>query len=1061
MPSEKTLPAGIPRGTRGVVFGFLLLTVLLFPGNAEAHDISLFDVGTRAIFVLDDQEVRIVFKVQLKKFPAQTERAAADKDLDLLVTPEEARAWSLRRAKSLAENIVMKVNGAPLKIPPESANVSESFTGIVDGTLFTVTIGGSAAVPENAGQIKIEYINRNFLSERDSIVNDIMISRSKNLSDLRVYPITVIRQYRDKDRPGHVLMEMNLKRHFFIEYKTTSDKGVMEPVADNEIVAEEKSGAKTPPAGTSTGTSWMGELQARMSTLMEDNIRSTLAAGTFGAWMLLMGIALVVGVLHALGPGHGKAVVASYLIGTHGTVRDALALSVVVTFAHTLVIVAISGLMMILDHILPTEISNKALIYGSFLAGGAVVVIGIWLFFSRPDTEEDRKEAEEVDEILKETKGKSEMKRLGRIFAVGFSSGIVPCLPSLAALIICWRYGHVFKGFIVILVMSFGGALTLLGIGLLAVLGNRQVRKAGERSGGMLGRAASWLYPRMQKPMALVVVVFGLLIAWSAWGFLSRARAAGKVVLPEERKKEISLAVEGGEADATMFKELGLILALQGDLASARNQFKKALELDPEDVELDIFIGHALARDGDHKHALERYLRAAEKSHAPAEALFHAGYASQRLGDSTSASDYYGRVLERNGDDFRANFNLGVLAFENGNYARAERRFERCLVLRPENVRAERALEEARNSEGRVAFKADAYFEEDIESSPDFESALDDIRSGKENRIVRACAYLAREKPPSWKEAEPHLDKLLEGKFSEKALAAAAAILCLDPSAEVRYEESPKKLARLLWLMLTHADDSSVRWRAAVQLNELNLPSSVPAFEHSLENDESNYIRNKAAEVLGEMKAAHAVEPLCRALRNDPAADVREAAVEALGKIKVPGAFDAVASALENDSSVVVRCVSVWVLSGLDGERSVSPLIYSLLGDDDPDVRSAAARALAEVGGVKALGPLSLALRSDKDKSVRAYAAESLGYLRELDPFMDLVDAIENDEDGHVRYMAKRALENMMPSKFPTAFPWSGKEERKNQAEKMRQWFRDNASRLYREKGDLRFRLID
>lgn len=52
-------------------------------------------------------------------------------------------------------------------------------------------------------------------------------------------------------------------------------------------------------------------------------------------WLTFMGLMLILGGYHAVQPGHGKTLVASYLIGTQGTKSDALFLGVVVTAAHT------------------------------------------------------------------------------------------------------------------------------------------------------------------------------------------------------------------------------------------------------------------------------------------------------------------------------------------------------------------------------------------------------------------------------------------------------------------------------------------------------------------------------------------------------------------------------------------------------------------------------------------------------------------------------------------------------------------------------------------------------
>src|SRR5205807_10467114 len=50
---------------------------------------------------------------------------------------------------------------------------------------------------------------------------------------------------------------------------------------------------------------------------------------------LALAAAVRLGALHALEPGHGKTVVAAYLVGTRGTPRHALYLGLIVTATHT------------------------------------------------------------------------------------------------------------------------------------------------------------------------------------------------------------------------------------------------------------------------------------------------------------------------------------------------------------------------------------------------------------------------------------------------------------------------------------------------------------------------------------------------------------------------------------------------------------------------------------------------------------------------------------------------------------------------------------------------------
>ena len=59
------------------------------------------------------------------------------------------------------------------------------------------------------------------------------------------------------------------------------------------------------------------------------------AAAGRGVLVLLLLAAFGWGALHALSPGHGKAMVAAYLVGTRGTARHAVRSGATVTVTHT------------------------------------------------------------------------------------------------------------------------------------------------------------------------------------------------------------------------------------------------------------------------------------------------------------------------------------------------------------------------------------------------------------------------------------------------------------------------------------------------------------------------------------------------------------------------------------------------------------------------------------------------------------------------------------------------------------------------------------------------------
>src|ERR1039458_6677915 len=99
-------------------------------------------------------------------------------------------------------------------------------------------------------------------------------------------------------------------------------------------------------------------------------------------WMIAvaLGVAFVLGAAHALTPGHGKTIVAAYLVGSRGTLKHAAFLGAMVTFTHT-VSVFVLGLatMFLFQYVVPQKVTQ---VLGA-ISGLSIVVIGGWMLYKR------------------------------------------------------------------------------------------------------------------------------------------------------------------------------------------------------------------------------------------------------------------------------------------------------------------------------------------------------------------------------------------------------------------------------------------------------------------------------------------------------------------------------------------------------------------------------------------------------------------------------------------------------------------------------------------------------
>ncbi len=88
-------------------------------------------------------------------------------------------------------------------------------------------------------------------------------------------------------------------------------------------------------------------------------------------------LAFIVGALHALQPGHGKTLVAAYLVGSKGTIWHAVLLGAIVTFTHTFSVFILGLAALYLSaYVLPDTLN----FWLSMVSGAVVWGMGMWLF---------------------------------------------------------------------------------------------------------------------------------------------------------------------------------------------------------------------------------------------------------------------------------------------------------------------------------------------------------------------------------------------------------------------------------------------------------------------------------------------------------------------------------------------------------------------------------------------------------------------------------------------------------------------------------------------------------
>ena len=252
--------------------------------------------------------------------------------------------------------------------------------------------------------------------------------------------------------------------------------------------------------------------------LLRNVVQSREPSASFLTMALLL--AVVIGGLHALTPGHGKTIVAAYLVGSKGRVRDAIILGFIVTFTHSFSVILLAILALFASrYILPDQLVP----WMTAGSGVLIFVLGIVLLQQRLRNILRYGTAAPVHDSAVHTHESGHTHggshhthappaagvTLWSLVALGVSGGIVPCPDALAVLLIAISLNRIPLGMAVIVAFSLGLSAVLIAIGILMV----KARPLVDRFAGQGRFTLVWL----PLASAALIAALGAVVLWKAW----------------------------------------------------------------------------------------------------------------------------------------------------------------------------------------------------------------------------------------------------------------------------------------------------------------------------------------------------------------------------------------------------------------------------------------------------------------------------------------------------------------------------------------------------------------
>lgn len=243
------------------------------------------------------------------------------------------------------------------------------------------------------------------------------------------------------------------------------------------------------------------DLHERLSRTIRECRQEGASAGRA---LVLLALSFGYGLLHALGPGHGKSVASAYFVSRGGTARQGLLMGFATALTHALsALVVVMGVYLVLRGSLAAGFESAAN-HVTQISFACVGVIGLVML---------------VHSLREAMRGQKPESTAGNnparhYLTVALASGIIPCPGAAVILFFTLALGVPVLGVAAVGAMSLGMGITVGSVAVLTVL----CRGAVLRASSSRPRAWRILHAGLSVAGSLAVFLLGLVLFLSSLG---------------------------------------------------------------------------------------------------------------------------------------------------------------------------------------------------------------------------------------------------------------------------------------------------------------------------------------------------------------------------------------------------------------------------------------------------------------------------------------------------------------------------------------------------------------
>ncbi|HTX38548.1 MAG TPA: hypothetical protein VME43_26155 [Bryobacteraceae bacterium] len=492
---------------------------ILLPALAFAHPMGNFSVSHYSRIEVARDGARIRYVLDLAEIP--TFQLLQQWQLDASSPQEQLERHAAEQARQWAGNLQIELDGRAVKPQFERASMVMA-KGAGGMAILRVT----AELRVAGGPGSLRYQDGNFPDRAGW--KEIVIVAGPGTAIDRAVPAGTDRSRELTEYPQDPLLAppqdltAAVAWHSTAPVPTATAAPPAMPAAPSEIP---RAAGAAQPGQSAPGMVVRGDYLSRL-----------LHEGDIGWGMMVLGmvVAFGLGAIHALSPGHGKTIVAAYLVGARGTAKHAIFLGGMVTFTHTISVFFLGLVTLFLSrYVLPEKIYP---VLGA-ISGASIVWIGGMLLYKRirvafggSGVHHDHRDDHGHDHSHPHTHEHGGLVHdhgdghvhshipegditMGSLIALGASGGLVPCPSALVLLLSSVALGRVGLGLTLLLAFSTGLAVVLSGIGLV-VLYAKNLLPDGQNT------ARNAVFRYVPVASAAVIVCAGILMTGVALGVI-------------------------------------------------------------------------------------------------------------------------------------------------------------------------------------------------------------------------------------------------------------------------------------------------------------------------------------------------------------------------------------------------------------------------------------------------------------------------------------------------------------------------------------------------------------